>query len=800
MTTDSICNDTVSTLSADFTDTPQKPMPSSSACRKERKEAHRDGSSSSRKGKSVDAEQRRVRKRLVQTRGIDMYAIPEEDGHGPRHHRRHSGFRRTGDHGGSSRSNSRSNSGVSIAIPLLVICACVYITTTNRQEQLGNSGLLGWTGLMTSNNNQQQQQQQPRTLLALSPDHVNDYPFTNFHDVDEDTPSSQQKVIGFYWQVPRCGGTTLKHILGTCLGRVQAARTSADYCDMESEELQVCKTTNVDKIGLFVNADPSDHVGIQRCNKLGLVQSGLPDVLVSSRILHAATLFGNDDQHKGRLFTILRDPIERAISTFYYLQNAYWERHYRPELKEMTLLEYAALPDTANNWMTRWLTGKNAEPHLTQEDLSFAKELLRRKFLVMLTDEMESSVQRLLYYMDWHIDEERYEATRQCLASNTAKTQGQNRNKHATPDKGSPEYEALRAINHLDMELYEYAKELFQQQWSVVFRGGPNAHIDGLFVKDSDGDGDVGVGAGVNGTDVLSVASHSSEYAMSRAAAAFLERPPEEATQKSVEATSNLVATAFMMTPNDDGTSNNGGNGGDGVDAEERRGVGMNKASMMSGIDEEPSGTVEKEREVSVDGDKSGSTGSLPVTVVNGPTRSTSNVLPTKTVIVPKSLDSPDGATEKKKKKKQKKKKSDIDGVNSSVEKHGVGSESSTIPTQKVMVPKTIQDLKVDPSNSLSRSYQQPLPLPLPDQSTKPLSLQELQQNFLLQQNQQQQKQQSKDTTTVGSQQQQQQQDRGQEALTLRQQQEQFQKQQVFQQQQKAAVQHFMAKSAHQHR
>ena len=152
-----------------------------------------------------------------------------------------------------------------------------------------------------------------------------------------------------------------------------------------------------------------------------------------------------------------------------------------------------------------------------------------------------------------------------------------------------------------------------------------------------------------------------------------------------------------------------------------------------------------------------------------------------------------------KKKKKQKKKKSDIDGVNSSVEKHGVGSESSTIPTQKVMVPKTIQDLKVDPSNSLSRSYQQPLPLPLPDQSTKPLSLQELQQNFLLQQNQQQQKQQSKDTTTVGSQQQQQQ-DRGQEALTLRQQQEQFQKQQVFQQQQKAAVQHFMAKSAHQHR
>jgi hypothetical protein len=213
-------------------------------------------------------------------------------------------------------------------------------------------------------------------------------------------------------------------------------------------------------LGTFVNADPSDHGGIQRCERMGLIESGIPDVIVSSRILHAATLFNSD--HKGRLFTIMRNPIERAVSTFFYLQNAYWERHYRPELKEMTILDYAALPDTANNWMTRWLTGKNAEPHLTKEDLEFAKDLLKRKFLILLTDDMATSIERLLYYMNWVMDESHFEETRKCLLANTKKDQGQNRNKHLMPDEGSPEYEALLAINDLDMELFLYASELYK--------------------------------------------------------------------------------------------------------------------------------------------------------------------------------------------------------------------------------------------------------------------------------------------------------------------------------------------------
>lgn len=368
-----------------------------------------------------------------------------------------------------------------------------------------------------------------RTLLALTPEHVNQYPFTNFLEVNELDPVGQKKVIGMYWQIPRCGGTTLKHILGTCLRRTAAARTSADYCNMNTDKLETCQT----KVGTFVNADPSDHGGIQRCERMKLIESGIPDVIVSSRILHAATLY--DPDHKGRLFTIMRNPIERAVSTFYYLQNAYWERHYRPELKEMTILDYAALPDTANNWMTRWLTGKNAEPHLTRQDLAFAKELLRRKFLILLTDEMATSIERLLYYMNWIMDESHFEETRACLLANTKKDQGQNRNKHLMPDMGSPEYEALLAINHLDVELYEYATELFKEQHAVMMKRR-NQRSSELFIE-----------GGVTQSDAIGKASQSSEYEAAMAAAALMERPPEESAMKSVEATNNLVATALLM-------------------------------------------------------------------------------------------------------------------------------------------------------------------------------------------------------------------------------------------------------------
>ena len=101
----------------------------------------------------------------------------------------------------------------------------------------------------------------------------------------------------------------MKHILGTCLKLVQSSRTSVDYCDVETDDLHVCHT----QLGFFINADTSDDHGIKRSHDLGLVPSGLVDVVVSSRFLHVASLF--DVEHIARSFTIVRDPLGRTIST-----------------------------------------------------------------------------------------------------------------------------------------------------------------------------------------------------------------------------------------------------------------------------------------------------------------------------------------------------------------------------------------------------------------------------------------------------------------------------------------------------
>lgn len=52
---------------------------------------------------------------------------------------------------------------------------------------------------------------------------------------------------------------------------------------------------------------------------------------------------------------------------------------------------------------------------------------------------------------------------------------------------------------------------------------------------------------GVTQSDAIGKASQSSEHEAAMAAAALMERPPEESAMKSVEATNNLVATALLM-------------------------------------------------------------------------------------------------------------------------------------------------------------------------------------------------------------------------------------------------------------
>lgn len=351
-----------------------------------------------------------------------------------------------------------------VMFPLILACGSLFVISANA---ISNSRKL--------NSYDQQQVDREDVEIEVIPEyedvgklhelltHTSDgaiekYPFTGLGDVS--SPPTGENQVGFYWQIPRSGGTTLKHILGICLNLVQSSRTSVEYCDVESHDLHVCQT----RLGSLVNADTSDDHGIQRSQQLGLVPSGLVDVVVSSRFLHAASLF--DTEHTARSFTVMRDPLERTISTFYYLKEATWERNYDEFYKHMTLMEYIQRDETSSDWMVRWLTGKQHESVLTTKDLEFAKEILRKKFLILLTEEMRVSVDRLIRYMNW--DDMKDEA---CLKENVAKVSRHNKSLHPNIEIGTEEYKAMREKNKLDIDLYDFALELFSEQWEIIHTG-----------------------------------------------------------------------------------------------------------------------------------------------------------------------------------------------------------------------------------------------------------------------------------------------------------------------------------------
>ena len=85
------------------------------------------------------------------------------------------------------------------------------------------------------------------------------------------------------------------------------------------------------------------------------------------------------------------------MSKFYYLKVATCEQSYRPEWKDLTLLQWARSskrggPDS--NIMVHKLTGKAWSEKVGEKDLRVAKKILRDHVVVGLLDDAEESFRR----------------------------------------------------------------------------------------------------------------------------------------------------------------------------------------------------------------------------------------------------------------------------------------------------------------------------------------------------------------------------------------------------------------------
>mmetsp|Transcript_16232 Transcript_16232/g.35325 ORF Transcript_16232/g.35325 Transcript_16232/m.35325 type:complete len:294 (+) Transcript_16232:1667-2548(+) len=203
------------------------------------------------------------------------------------------------------------------------------------------------------------------------------------------------KDVPVFWGLPFTGGDILDSVLGQCLSLVQASDKGTQDEDA-GDDLHL-RTVFVEGKS-YLNVDLSNSQGIQRASALALGTSGMADVAHSPLLYEVSRLFS--PMNRGRLFILVRHPVEREFARYRHMQR--WRKE---ELlgddEDMTYDEYAQSEYVADNWMTRTLVGKNDEDELTANDMHTAKEILRRKALVGLYSDIMGAARHYARHFGW---------------------------------------------------------------------------------------------------------------------------------------------------------------------------------------------------------------------------------------------------------------------------------------------------------------------------------------------------------------------------------------------------------------
>lgn len=140
-------------------------------------------------------------------------------------------------------------------------------------------------------------------------------------------------------------------------------------------------------------------------------------------------------------FTMLRDPVDRVISLYYFLQNyPGYER-----VRDMTLEEFVLKEPEAQNNQTIMVCGNPENPDITK-----AKENLKTFTVVGVTELFNETLFCLKNEYAWgDIHYTRKNITK---------------NRMAKEEVPSPLKNLIRKYNAMDMELYDFAKKLLYEK------------------------------------------------------------------------------------------------------------------------------------------------------------------------------------------------------------------------------------------------------------------------------------------------------------------------------------------------
>ena len=264
-----------------------------------------------------------------------------------------------------------------------------------------------------------------------------------------DTGFDHESVIAFV-HIPKTAGTTLNAILAR-------AYSPDETCEimMRGMSLRVPGVVIVPKRMI-------SHSKIRRL-KSALKHRPAPRLIRGHFDLSLGKLLPADT----RFFTLLRDPVERAVSHYYHYRRQTSDPIH-PLAMRSTLTEWVGNCGLVemDNGQTRRLAGAMKLPcgRVTPQTLERAKSALARNCEVVgLTERFDESLILLHRAFDWPLCR---------LAPHNV---GDCRTQHARPS--AEELKTIEACNRYDLELYRFACALFDRAVSEIDMAGELARL-----------------------------------------------------------------------------------------------------------------------------------------------------------------------------------------------------------------------------------------------------------------------------------------------------------------------------------
>ena len=267
------------------------------------------------------------------------------------------------------------------------------------------------------------------------------------HPFREHAADGDGRDVPVFWRIPRSASSIVEEVMSYCYHLAVASALGTRQGHDQDQTLAVVQFGNA----RYVNVDMSNPAGIDRARVMNLGTSGVADAISTPFLFEAASIF-EDVPDSGKCFTMLRHPVDRAISLYHRYQSDDSNPN-TAQYKGLSIDEYAE-KSTESNWLVRFLTNKRAGA-LSWHDLESAKEVFGRKCLVGLVEKAEESIRRYERFFNWS------DNTSNCVGDRLANSD--KRNQHNSYE-GTSAWEVLRKKNEYDVLLYEYAKNLYTQQ------------------------------------------------------------------------------------------------------------------------------------------------------------------------------------------------------------------------------------------------------------------------------------------------------------------------------------------------